>query len=190
MEVDAKTDTVQSNDIGKAQNDESKDKETVVEQPKEKKSEAVPVVENSITEESAKSPVKNDIAPKEDAIETPKVETPPSPAKDSPVTRPIEEAAIPDAAKEPAEVNEKANDHSHAKNESVDAVIKENKTEEKIDDAPASKLNEFKVTFVGISMSVSVRFSHFKDLSKSFYFILTSQTPISQGLGRKACQMK
>lgn len=141
MEVDGKTDVVQSNDIvDKTQKDEGKDKESEVEQPKEKNSESVPVVDKSLTEESAKSPVKNDITPKEDAIETPKVETPPS--KDSTVTRPIEEAAIPDAAKEPAVVNEKANDCSHTNNESVDAVIKENKTEEKMDDAPSSKLKE------------------------------------------------
>lgn len=141
MEVDGKTDVVQSNDIvDKTQKDEGKDKESEVEQPKEKNSESVPVVDKSLTEESAKSPVKNDITPKEDAIETPKVETPPS--KDSTVTRPIEEAAIPDAAKEPAVVNEKANDCSRTNNESVDAVIKENKTEEKMDDAPSSKLKE------------------------------------------------
>jgi len=139
MEVDGKTDVVDSNDISdKTQSDEGKDKESEVKQPKEKNSESVPVVESSLTEKSAKSPIKNDIAPKEDAIETPKVETPPSPAKDSPVTRPIEEAAIPDAAKEPAVVNEKANDNSHTNKESVDAVIKENKTEEKIDDAPSN----------------------------------------------------
>lgn len=141
MEVDEKTDVVQSNDIeDKTQTDGGKDKESAVEQPKERNSEPVPVVEKTVTEESAKSPVKNDLTPKEDAIEKPKVETtPPSSAKDSPVTRPIEEAAIPDAAKEPAEVNEKANDCSHTKNESADAVIKENKTEKKTDDAPASK---------------------------------------------------
>lgn len=139
MEVDGKTDVVQSNDIvDKAQNDDGKDKESAVEHSKEKNSESVPVVDKSITEESAKSPVKNDVAPKEDAIETPKVETPPAPAKDSPVTRPIEEAAI------PAVVNEKANENSHKNNETVDAVIKENKTEEKIDDAPASKLEVLK----------------------------------------------
>lgn len=141
MEVDGKTDVVKSNDVeDKTPNDEGKDKESVVEQPKEKNSESVPVVENASTEKSAKSPVKNDIAPKEDAIEKPKVETPPSPAKDSPVTRPIEEAAIPVAAKEPAVVNEKANEFSHTNKVSVDAVIKENKTEEKMDEAPSSKL--------------------------------------------------
>lgn len=140
MEVDGNAEVVQSNDTAeKTHNVESKDNESEVEQPKENNSESVPVVENSVTEECAKSPIKNDIAPKEDAIETPKVEVPPSPAKDSPVTRPIEEAAIPDAAKEPAEVNEKANEYSHMNNESVDAVIKENKTEETKDDAPSSK---------------------------------------------------
>ncbi len=155
MEVDGKPDAVQSNDIA-SKNDEGTDKESSVEQPKEKNSESVPV-ENSLTEESAKSPVKNDIAPKEDAIETPKVETPPSPAKDSPVTRPIEEAAIPDAAKEPAEVNEKANEYSHTKNDSVDAaVIKENKTEEKIDDAPASKLMDLDFRIFDVFLSFVV----------------------------------
>jgi len=134
MEVDGNTDVVQSNDIAEqTNNDESKESE--VEQPKANDSEAVPVVDNAAKEERAKSPVKNDIALKEDAIETPKVEVPPSPAKDSP--RPIEEAAIPDAAKEPAEVNEKANEFSHTNNESVDAVIKENKTDE-TNDAPSN----------------------------------------------------
>lgn len=140
MEVDGKTDDAVESTDSAAQKADDKDKESVVDQPKEKNSEPVPVADNASTDDSAKSPVKNDATPKEDAIETPKVETPPSPAKDSPVTRPIEEAAIPDAAKEATEVNEKANDNSHTNNESVDAVVKENKTEEKIDDAPSSEL--------------------------------------------------
>jgi len=139
MEVDGKTDVVQSNDIAdKRNNDEGKDNKSEVEQPKENDKEEVPAVDNSLTEECAKSPVKNDTTPKEDAIETPKVEVPPSPAKDSPVTRPIEEAAVPDAAKEPAAVNEKSNELSHTKNESVGAVIKENKTDETNNDAPSN----------------------------------------------------
>lgn len=133
MEVDG---NAQSND-NVTQNDDGNDKESAaVEQPAEQNSESVPVADSALPDANAESPAKNDIAPKEDAIETPKVETAPTPATDSPVTRPIEEAAIP--AKEPAEVNEKANDCSHTNNESVDAVIKE-KTEEKIDDAPSSK---------------------------------------------------
>jgi len=139
MEVDGKTDVVQSNDIvDKTNNDEGKDNESAVEQAKENDKEAVPAVDNTLTEERAKSPVQNDTAPKEDAIETPKVEVPPSPAKNSPISRPVEEAAIPDVAKEPAEVNEKANELSHTKNESVDAVIKENKTDETNNDAPSN----------------------------------------------------
>jgi len=139
MEVDENTDAVQSNDIvEKTHNDDENKSESPVEQPKENDSEAVPVVDNSLTEERAKSPVKNDIAPpNEDVKETPKVEVPPSPAKDSPVTRPIEEAAIPDASKEATEVNEKANEYSHTNNE-VDSVIKDTKTDEIKIDAPSN----------------------------------------------------
>lgn len=139
MDVDETSNDVVSKDIAdKTNNDEENKKESVVEPPKENDSAAVPVVDSSITEERAKTPVKNDVAPKEDAIETPKAEIHPSPVKDSPVKRPIEEAAIPDAAKEPAEVNEKANDYSHVNNVSDEAVVKENKTEEN-DDAPSSE---------------------------------------------------
>lgn len=157
MEVDEKTDVAKSNDIGEKTNN---DEESVVEKPKENNIESVPVVANSLTEECAKSPVKNDKpAPKEDAIETPKVDVPPSPAKDSPVTRPIEEAAIPDAAKEPAVVNEKANENSHTNNESVDAIVKEtkeNKTEETNNDAPSNAEPTIKPTESGQEVAAAL----------------------------------
>ncbi|KAJ6635478.1 hypothetical protein Bhyg_14064 [Pseudolycoriella hygida] len=161
MEVDEKTDDAQSNDIpDKVQNDEGKEKESDVEQTEEVNRESVPAVANSQADDSAKSPVEEETAPKADAIETPKVETPPSPAKDSPVTRPIEEADIPDAATEPVEVNEKASELSHANNESVDAVIKENKTEEKIDEAPSNAEPTIKPNESAQEVAAALIFKH------------------------------